>query len=65
MPNYDHLQGKYVPVYNQITRNVLLNVVKQDTIWLGHFFVDKIKIKKYIELNLMETYDHNLWIDQK
>ena len=48
----------------QIIRNVLLNVAEQD-IWLGHFFVDKVKIKKNIELNLTETYDHSLWIDQK
>ena len=48
----------------QIIRNVLLNVAEQD-IWLGHFFVDKGKIKKNIELNLTETYDHSLWIDQK
>ena len=49
----------------QIIRNVLLNVAEQDNIWLGHFFVDKVKIKKNIELNLTETYDHSLWIDQK
>ena len=48
----------------QIIRNVLLSVAEQD-IWLGHFFVDKVKIKKNIELNLTETYDHSLWIDQK
>ena len=48
----------------QIIRNVLLNVAEQD-IWLGHFFVDKVKIKKNIELILTETYDHSLWIDQK